>query len=322
MSESYVKVEVRPYRLKFRFPFRIAHGTRTGTDALLVKVSLGDKVGFGEASFPPYLIPTQASSMQFFAHPLVQSLSPEESPQEIFEKLQHEIAGEMPAKAALDMALWQLHGLDPEQFLGPKRNTLTPHTYTLGISSLDEMKSKMHFAQSNGYSFFKIKLNGESDKEMIDQFRTLSDAPFAVDANQAWTSLGQAKEMAVFLEDQGAVLIEQPFSKDAWSLSSELKSFTRLPVVADESCQMAGDVRALSNCFSGINIKLHKCGGLSPAVNMIREARELQMKVLVGCMSEGPVGCAAGELLAPWADWADLDGVLLNEPVAAAASFF
>jgi L-alanine-DL-glutamate epimerase-like enolase superfamily enzyme len=323
MSSEYLEVVAKPYQLHFRFPFRIAHGIRTGTDALLVRVKHDQRIGYGEASFPPYLLPTQQSSMQFFAHPLVNALSAQQTPEAIFDQLNAAITGEMPAKAALDMALWQLHSADPAKYLGEnKKKSDTPHTYTLGISSAEEMAQKMEFALSCGYTFFKLKLNGKEDRELVSHFRKLSQAPFAVDANQAWTNLDAAKRTADFLETQGAVLIEQPFSAEDLENSAKLKVHTSLPIVADESCQLEGDVAKLSEAFSGINIKLHKCGGLTPAVRMMQKAKELDMKVLIGCMSEGPIGCAAGELIAPWADWADLDGVVLNQPVAQPETFF
>jgi L-alanine-DL-glutamate epimerase-like enolase superfamily enzyme len=323
MSSEWIEVDAKPYQLHFRFPFRIAHGMRTGTDALLVRVKHSQHVGYGEASFPPYLVPTQQSSMRFFEHPLLKELGADQTPQAIFDLLNQNIAGEMPAKAALDMALWQMHAIHPAAFLGEKPADLpTPHTYTLGISSLEEMEKKMGFALDCGYTFFKLKLDGLQDRELIAHFRKLSQAPFAVDANQAWKNLDEAKRTADFLEKQGALLIEQPFEAADLENSAKLKAHTILPIVADESCQVESDVATLAQAFSGINIKLHKCGGLTPAVRMMLKARELNMKILVGCMSEGPVGCAAAELIAPWADWADLDGVVLNQPVPLPETFF
>jgi L-alanine-DL-glutamate epimerase-like enolase superfamily enzyme len=87
-----------------------------------------------------------------------------------------------------------------------------------------------------------------------------------------------------------------------------LRSSCRIPVIADEACQRLSDIERIHNAFDGINIKLQKCGGLSEAKRMIARAREFDLKVLIGCMSESSVGCDAAEILAPICDWADLDG--------------
>jgi L-alanine-DL-glutamate epimerase-like enolase superfamily enzyme len=62
---------------------------------------------------------------------------------------------------------------------------------------------------------------------------------------------------------------------------------------------------------AGVNVKLMKCGGVGPAAAMMRRARELGFRVLLGCMEETSVGIAAAAALASLADWVDLDGNLL-----------
>ena len=84
-----------------------------------------------------------------------------------------------------------------------------------------------------------------------------------------------------------------------------------IPIIADEACQRLSDLDSIKGSFDGINIKLQKCGGITEALRMISRARDLKMKILIGCMSESSVGCSAGELLAPLCDWADLDGPAL-----------
>jgi L-alanine-DL-glutamate epimerase-like enolase superfamily enzyme len=89
-----------------------------------------------------------------------------------------------------------------------------------------------------------------------------------------------------------------------------------LPIMADESCARPEDVERLPGRFSGFNIKLVKCGGLTPALAMLRRGRELGLKVMIGCMLESSLLIAAGCVAAQEADYADLDGswLLKDDP--------
>jgi L-alanine-DL-glutamate epimerase-like enolase superfamily enzyme len=98
---------------------------------------------------------------------------------------------------------------------------------------------------------------------------------------------------------------------------AKLKENSPLPLMADESCIVESDVRKCAGVFHGINIKLVKCGGLTPARRMIAEARQLGLKVMVGCMTESTVGISAIAQLLPLLDYVDMDGaVLLARDVA------
>ena len=91
---------------------------------------------------------------------------------------------------------------------------------------------------------------------------------------------------------------------------------SELPIIADESCIVESDVSQCHGLFHGVNIKLTKCGGLTPALRMIAEAKKLGMKTMVGCMTESSVGISAIAHLLPLLDYVDMDGSLLisNDP--------
>ena len=84
-----------------------------------------------------------------------------------------------------------------------------------------------------------------------------------------------------------------------------------LPVFADESLQRLSDVAALKGAFTGINIKLMKCTGMREAWKMVTLARALDMKVMVGCMTETSCAISAAAQFSPAVDFADLDCDLL-----------
>lgn len=310
---------VAPYRLLFRTPFETAHGRRDGTDAVFVQLKAGSLAAFGEATLPPYLPYDSVAVIRWLTTHIPASFVWPDNPAGWLRQLPSDCP---PALAAVDMALWQLYARITHQSvaailgMGARPGRVVPHTYTIGVDRAAYMRERVEVGLRDGFTHFKLKLNGHTDREVVCAFRAVSDAPFAVDVNQGWREPEQAAEMVRWLEQQGCFLVEQPFlkSKDRWM--EPLRGLTTLPIIADESCQGLEDLERLSGMADGINIKLQKCGGLAPAARIMLRARELGMKVLIGCMSESSVGCGAAEWLAPWCDWADLDGpwLIRNDP--------
>ena len=312
-----MKLSLYPYQLQFKFPFRIAHGVRTHTDVVYLKLEHQGYTGWGEATLPPYLPETQTSVIEFLTEFSKDVLF--NSIDDWFGKLQP-VNTNLSAKAALDMALWslksQIENKTIGELLGIEKKEFPIGTYTIGVSSLDEMETKIDEANKAEFNIFKIKLNGENDEEVVRHFRSLSDKPFAVDVNQGWNDWEEARNKIQWLNEEKCLLVEQPLPKKNNKEMSLVKRDCPLPIYADESCQRISDIEHLRDSFDGINIKLMKCGGITEAHQMILEARKWDMKVLIGCMSESSVGCTAAAQLTPLADYADLDGPYLisNDP--------
>jgi len=290
---------------------------RTHTDVVYVKLEHEGFTGWGEATLPPYLPETQKTVVEFLTD-FSKSIS-SASMDDWFAKLQP-VNDNLSAKAALDMALWnlksQIEGKAIGELLGITSHEFPLGTYTIGVSSLEVMKTKIDEAHKTGFNLYKLKLNGEKDEEMIRNFKSLCDKPFAVDVNQGWKEEAEAIAKIQWLSKAGCLLVEQPLPKSMNMEMGFVKQASSLPLYADESCQRLGDIERLRDSFDGINIKLMKCGGITEAHQMIIKARELKMKVLIGCMSESSVGCTAAAHLTPLADYADLDGpyLIANDP--------
>lgn len=316
-----MRLSLYPYQLRFKYPFRIAHGIRTGTDVVYVKLEHDGLTAWGEATLPPYLPETQKSVIAFIKA-FYRSVGDADI-ETWFEKL-GEVNTDMSAKAALDMALWdmkaQLTGQTVAGILGIAPANYPLCTYTIGACETEgEMQNKVNHGLANGFRFFKLKLTGGTPVDTINWYKACTDNPFAVDANQAWDL--PVTEAAYYVNDllkpAGCLLVEQPNIKTDLINTSQLKQVAMLPLYADESCQRLEDLERLRDSFDGINIKLMKCGGITEAVSMIHKARELDFKILIGCMSESSVGCTAASYLTPLADYADLDGPWLieNDPL-------
>jgi L-Ala-D/L-Glu epimerase len=171
------------------------------------------------------------------------------------------------------------------------------------------------------WPIYKIKVGVPDDIETVTELRKHTDAIFRVDANAGWT-LEQAIQKIPLLKELGVEFVEQPLAKDNWEGMKILFEQSPLPLFADESCVTEADVEKCVNHFHGINIKLTKCSGITPARRMITKAKELGMKVMVGCMNESSVGTAAIAQLAPMLHYVDMDGpLLLKEDIAEGVKF-
>ena len=146
---------------------------------------------------------------------------------------------------------------------------------------------------------------------MIEAVRSETDKPICVDINQGWTDRSMALDMTHWLKEKGVVFVEQPMSKTSFDDTAWLTQNSPLPIIADEAFQTIADFKKVQGAYSGINIKLMKCGGMRSAFIMIKMARALDMKVMIGCMTETSCAVTAAAQLSPLVDWADLDGNLL-----------
>ena len=180
------------------------------------------------------------------------------------------------------------------------------------------MISKLH---EKPWPIYKVKVGVEGDIEMVAALRKHTNAVLRVDANAGWT-LEQALQKIPLLKNLGVELVEQPLAKDDWEGMKVLYERSPLPLFADEACVFESDVEKCQGHFHGINIKLTKCSGITPARRMITQARALNMQVMVGCMNESSVGTAAIAQLAPLLDHVDMDGpLLLAEDIASGVQF-
>jgi L-alanine-DL-glutamate epimerase-like enolase superfamily enzyme len=166
-------------------------------------------------------------------------------------------------------------------------------------------------AEAAPYRVLKVKLGAGTDKEMIETIRSVTDKPICVDVNQGWKDRNFALDMIHWLNERKIIFVEQPMPKEQADDIAWLTQNSPLPVIADEAVQTIKDVLSVKGVYSGINIKLMKCGGMNAAFKMAQLARATGMKVMLGCMTETSCAISAAAQLSPLADWADLDGNLL-----------
>jgi len=308
-----MKLRFRPYDLQLNHVFTIANSSRTTTPVMLTEIEYDGLIGYGEASMPPYLGESQKTAAEFLSKVDLSSFSDPFELEDIIAYIDSLAIGNHAAKASVDIALHDLVGKivqQPWHKLWGLNRTKTPNTsFTIGIDTPEVVKEKVR--EADIYKILKVKLGRENDKEMIRTIRSVTDKPICVDVNQGWKDKQMALDMIQWLATQGVVFVEQPMSKLAVDDIAWLTQNSPLPIIGDEAVQTISDVAAASKIYTGINIKLMKCGGMRNAWKMANMAKALGMKVMIGCMTETSCAISAAAQLSPLADWADLDGNLL-----------
>jgi len=306
-----VKLRYGPYTIRLKRRFSLAAGSRTTTPAVLVELSGDGLLGYGEAALPPY----RQDSIDSVLSTLGSANLPEHATAEgIAEILRQFGPGSSPgARAAYDIALHDWIGKRDrfrwfERF-GLDRRALPVSSYTVGIGSRDEIEEQIHEAPD--FPVYKVKLGGSSDREIIAAVRAVTDKPIRVDVNQGWADRDYAATMIEWLSGRNVELVEQPLPAEQPDDQLWLRERSALPLVADESIQQADDLEEAASLYHGVNIKLVKCGGMANARRMVDRAKALNLKVMLGCMTETTCGISAAAQLAGRADWLDLDGALL-----------
>lgn len=315
-----MELTYRPFNLELKHPFTISGHSRTSTPLMLVELWHEGHTGYGEASMVPYMGESYESATAFLNKVDVSQFSYPFNYDGIIHYLDDIAPGNPAIKAAIDIALHDLDGKLQQkpcwQLLGSNPQLMPVTSITIGIDTPQVVLQKVKEAQ--GCKVIKVKLGRDTDKILIDTIRSATNVPLYVDANQGWTNREQSLDMVYWLQEQGVELIEQPFAKTDIAANAWLTECSPIPIIGDEAVQRLPDVAKAEGIYHGINVKLMKSAGMHEARQMIQKARELNMKVLIGCMSETSCATLAATALAPQCDWADLDGPFLtrNNPFA------
>ena len=307
-----MEIKLHSFNLELKHTFTISRESHDFQPSLVVELISEGFSGFGEATSNSYYNINVENMKEIILknEKLILSLS-QEKPNDFWNKLQPIFKNNMFALCALDMAFNDLNarkkGKKLYEFWNLEINNNPLTDYTIGIDSVDKMISKM---KELPWPIYKIKLGTKNDIEIVTELRKHSDAIFRIDANCGWTA-DEAIKNSHKLKELGVEFLEQPLKANDIIGAKKLYKESALPIIADESCIVESDVEKCVGFFHGVNVKLTKCGGLTPGKRMLEKARALGLKTMVGCMTESSVGISAIGHLLPLLDYVDMDGGLL-----------
>ena len=306
-----MQIVLKKYILQLAHTFTISRESRDEQDTLIVGLSLNGKTGYGEATSNDYYKITIEGMMAEIEGVRSQIEAYDFDTPERFYEFLESLHLHKFTLCALDLAAndlyGKLRGKPLYEIWGTSVEKYPMTNYTIGIDTIEKMVAKL---QEKPWPLYKIKLGTSDDVAIVRELRKHTDSIFRIDANTAWTAEETIKN-APLLKDLGVEFLEQPLKADDWEGMALVKEKSVLPVIADESCIVEEDVERCGPYFHGINIKLTKCGGLTPGRRMIKKGKELGLQLMVGCMTESTVGISAIAQLLPQLDYVDMDGAML-----------
>ena len=265
---------VRAYDLKLKHTFTISRESIDFQPSLIVELKSDGYSGYGEATSNPYYkttVPVMMADLNKIRSIIESTI--DETPEAFWAKIHPHLKHDMFALCALDMAYTDLYARKKGKKLyemwgyTTDNNPLTD--YTIGIASIEKMVSKM---KELPWPIYKIKLGTHEDIAIVTELRKHTDAVFRIDANCGW-GVEETINNAIALKKLGVEFLEQPMKADNWEGHKEVYKHSVLPIIADESCIIEEDVAKCHNHFHGVNVKLVKCGGLTPGRRMIRRQK-------------------------------------------------
>lgn len=309
MNLTCVSRELHPRRA-----FRISRGRRTEVRNVFVRLEHDGTTGYGEASPNAFydetwegVIAKLEGAREFVASLSVHTVADIDR---AWGEVWHLVAPSRAAQCALDVALWdwlaRQQGVTVAELVWQEPARPVETFATIGLSSAEELPAKIE--ELRGFPRIKIKSDAAASLEAVRRVRESTPAMVAVDANCAWGSV-DLRQLSQELARLGVAFIEQPFPPEC--NADVPRAGSCLPVIADESCVTEDDVDGVLRHFDGFNIKLVKCGGITPARRMVQHGRERHKKIMVGCMLESSALIAAGAVIAQRTQYADLDGAWL-----------
>jgi L-alanine-DL-glutamate epimerase-like enolase superfamily enzyme len=314
-----VMLEVKTKRLLLQHTWTISRNSSDYKDNVFVKIEHDGVTGYGEAA-PNVRYGENSEKTTKRINGVKELIADYDLWQfaELKERIFASITDQNCARCALDIALMDWVGkklnVPLYKFWGVDKNKAPVTSFSIGIDTPEVIKQKVREAEP--YSVLKIKVGRDSDAEIMDAVRSVTDKPVRVDANEGWKTKEVALEKIKWLQSMGVEFVEQPMPSDMIKETRWLRDRVDIPIVADEAVKTASDIPKLSEAYDGINIKLMKAGGVQEALRMIHLAKAFNMKIMLGCMIESSVAISAAAHLSPMVDWADLDGNLLisNDP--------
>jgi L-Ala-D/L-Glu epimerase len=293
--------------------FRISRASRPQVDNVFIVLEQQGVFGYGEASPNSFFGENQSDVLMSLAgladYFKRQTLEGPADIGRIWSGIWEHVAPSRACQCAVDVALWDLHskleGKTAIECALGKPSRAIPTSATLGICPKEEWPERIE--EVAGFPAVKVKLDARVDTDLVSAIRARTNAAVRVDANGAWAGL-DIPAISARLRDLGVEFIEQPLLPGEDARMEAILRDSSLPIFADESCAGFADLERLPGRFSGFNIKLVKCGGITPALAMLREGHRLGLRAMVGCMLESSLLISAGALVAQDAEYADLDG--------------
>ncbi len=294
-----LRFEVREFPLAN--PFVISRGSKTHASVVEVSIEQSGLIGLGEGvPYSRYGETSDSVSKQLAS-----------LPEEFTRQQLQELLPPGAARNAVDCALWDLEaklsGLSVWELAELPKPMPLDMGETISLGPVHQMLARAK--ELENAKLIKLKLGSPNDEEVLLRIREFAPAPrLLVDVNEGW-SKEQFEQLVPALEAARVEILEQPLRDQDSQHLRDIK--LNAVLCADESLHPSQGLEHLADRYQMVNIKLDKSGGLTTAIEQVKQARELGLGVMIGCMVSSSLSIAPGYLLGQLADLVDLDGFSL-----------
>ncbi len=201
--------------------------------------------------------------------------------------------------------------MSPYEILNVPKGQSVNTSFSIPIMDIGKIGSFIEDHQINRFKSLKIKVNQDNAFDMLFECRQHFAGKIRIDANEAFRDPDAVLKLCEIIEDQPIEFLEQPLHADLHEEQKYLKSKCPFILIGDESITSGRVHQFYKERFDGVNIKLMKSGGYFNAIKQIKDAKEMGLLVMIGCMVESSLGINSAMQLSGLGDFFDLDGFLL-----------
>lgn len=307
-----LKWTIEARELDLKFTWKISRGSTNKKTNYFITVADGTHQAMGEVAG---ITQSEAQSKMIIDEFKDINLQNIETSQDIYDlKLSAPLSFAM--ESALTHLLCQKKNLQLSEYFKLTRPKKIPTSFSLPILPIEDIPTFIEKNNVNNFPVCKIKVGHKKQKESCLEVARHYSGPLRVDANEAFENADQVLQFLDSISSLDLQFLEQPLPAHKVDEYIKLKKQSPLPILADESLQTQDIDQKIVDQFHGINVKLMKSGGYGRAVRQIQQAKDLGLKVMLGCMVETSMAIYGAFCLGQNVDWFDLDGFLFfkNEP--------
>ncbi len=307
---------IEKIELPLNVDWKITRGQTKIKENLIVTFKEGKLSGRGEVSFLTGAGPN-VKEVEAYFEDFIKVVPREVNGLEDFIQILED--GDYPSnlKSGLETAyvsfLAQLMDDTPQRVLGIRDVSGIPTSMSIPHMDISRVKSHIIEHRLNRFSALKVKITSGEDVDFLKEISNCYDGPLRIDGNECFNKADECLEFFMKLDGMNIDFIEQPISHLNFNECIGLRNSSPYMLFADESLQDGRVIDDFQLGFHGVNVKLSKAGGYYKAQRQLKEARELGLKTMLGCMVESSLGISCAMNIGHGVDYFDLDGFLLIE---------
>jgi L-alanine-DL-glutamate epimerase-like enolase superfamily enzyme len=313
-----IKWEIEPIDLYLKYTWKLSRNETDVKTNFIVKATCDRHTGYGEVA-PNIRFDETPALIQTEFEGFLAALPIDAGKEETINLIQ---SGKFSQslRCGLDVAFHHLMARTEQNTISSYFELPAPAAittaYTIPVMDPADIQPFADQWNLNQFPVWKVKIARDSGLDALKEVVRISEKQLIVDPNEAMADVEELIQMMEKLKNKPIVFFEQPMPAELTEEYLYLKKHATFEVFADESITADPDWDFIGRAFDGVNVKMQKAGGYAKSSSMLKKAKELGLKTMIGCMVETTLGIGSAMQIAGIADYWDLDSFMIinNEP--------